>query len=78
MICSNTSSLPEVAGAGQTAALLIDPLDTEALTDAIHRILLSPDLRVSLHEGGLARARQFTWTRTAAQTLDIYRRSLTS
>jgi glycosyltransferase involved in cell wall biosynthesis len=78
VICANTSSLPEVAGAGRTAALLIDPLDTEALADAIRRALLSPDLRVALHEGGLARAREFTWTRTAAQTLDIYRRSLTS
>ncbi len=78
VICSNTSSLPEVAGAGQAAALLIDPLDTEALAAAIRRVLLTPDLRVALHEKGLARTREFTWTRTAAQTLDIYRRSLTS
>ena len=94
VICSNTSSLPEVAGAGQTfevvptsgwpetskvsqtAALLIDPLDTGALADAIRRVLLDPDLRVALREKGLARASEFTWTQTAAQTLAIYRKAL--
>ncbi len=78
VICSNTSSLPEVAGAGQAAAWLVDPFDTAALADAIRRVLLDPDLRVGLREKGLARAREFTWTQTAAQTLAIYRRTLAS
>jgi glycosyltransferase involved in cell wall biosynthesis len=36
VVCSNTSSLPEVAG---DAALLVDPLDTDALADALRRVL---------------------------------------
>jgi glycosyltransferase involved in cell wall biosynthesis len=86
VICSNTSSLPEVAGASQTfevsetskvsqtaAALLVDPLDTAALADALRLILTDDGLRAELRRRGLARAARFTWQRTAAATLAIYR-----
>ena len=49
VICSNTSSLPEVSG---DAALLVDPLDVDALTDALRRVLSEP----SLAADSLARA----------------------
>jgi alpha-1,3-rhamnosyl/mannosyltransferase len=71
VICSNTSSLLEVAG---DAAVLIDPADTVGLAEAICRVLAAPDLRAALRDRGLARARAFTWTQTAAQTLGLYRR----
>ena len=78
VICSNTSSLPEVAGdpsagSGPSAALLIDPLDTASLADAIRRVLTDEDLRTELRRRGLARAAHFTWQQTAAATLAIYR-----
>ena len=68
VVCANTSSLPEVAG---DAALLIDPLDTAALTQALSRITSDAALRAQLVEKGVAQSARFTWERAAAQTLDI-------
>ena len=69
VVVSNVSSLPEVVG---DAALLIDPNDDEALAVALHRILSDESLRDSLRTKGLARARTFSWERTAQETLAVY------
>ena len=68
VICSNTSSLPEVAG---EAALLADPLDARALLAAMRRVQAEPALRAALAEQGLARVRQFSWRRAAQETLTV-------
>jgi glycosyltransferase involved in cell wall biosynthesis len=68
VVASNVSSLPEVAG---DAALLVDPHDTDALADALARILTDEGLRAELRRRGLQRARQFTWQRAARRTLTI-------
>ncbi len=73
LITSNTSSLPEVAG---DAAVLIDPLSTDALTTAIDELLRSPERRAELKRRGPQQAAQFTWERTAAMTLEVYAASL--
>ena len=78
VICSNTSSLPEVAGdpsagSGPSAALLVDPLDTAALAEALRLVLTDDGLRAELRRRGLAQAARFTWQQTAAATLAIYR-----
>ncbi len=79
VVCSNSSSLPEVtgdpsAGSGQAAALLCDPQDTAALTAALRRLLADRDLAETLRARGLAQARRFSWPRAAAETLAVYRR----
>jgi len=71
--CSDASSLPEVAG---DAALLFDAHDVRAIAAAIERLLDDPVEAGRLREAGLARARQFSWERTARATLDTYRRAL--
>jgi alpha-1,3-rhamnosyl/mannosyltransferase len=71
VVCSNVSSLPEVAG---DAALLVDPLDADALAGAIGRALSDDALRAGLRQRGLAQAGRFSWERTAAETLAVYRR----
>jgi alpha-1,3-rhamnosyl/mannosyltransferase len=70
VVCSDASSLPEVAG---DAALLVDPHDAEALAAALHRVLSDAALRDDLAERSLARAGAFSWARTARQTLRAYR-----
>jgi glycosyltransferase involved in cell wall biosynthesis len=70
--CSDTSSLPEVAGG---AALLFDPHDERAIGEAITRLLGDETLRTRLRELGMAQAKQFTWQRTARLTLDSYLRA---
>jgi glycosyltransferase involved in cell wall biosynthesis len=73
VICSNTSSLPEVAG---DAGVLVDPHDANAIAAAIDRVLCDASLRSELRQRSLARAAAFTWKRTAAQTLAVYRATL--
>ncbi len=69
VVCSDRSSLPEVVG---DAALLVDPTDAAALARALARLLDDEALRRLLRARGLARAAQFTWARTAAETLAAY------
>jgi glycosyltransferase involved in cell wall biosynthesis len=75
--CSNASSLPEVAG---DAALLFDPRDERAIAAALERLLSEGDKDRAeverLRVRGLARAREFTWERTARLTLESYGRAL--
>lgn len=70
VITSNASSLPEVAG---DAALLVDPEDTPALSDAIGRLLGNAALHQQLSAAGLQRAATFSWNRTATETVGVYR-----
>jgi alpha-1,3-rhamnosyl/mannosyltransferase len=68
--CSNTSSLPEVAG---DAALMFDPTSVEAIAAVLHRLLADADLRTDLRKRGLRRSEQLSWGGAAQQTLAIYR-----
>jgi glycosyltransferase involved in cell wall biosynthesis len=73
VVCSNAASLPEVVG---DAALMTDPTDVEGLAAAMFRVLTQPDLAADLRQRGLARAAQFTWERTAHDTLAVYEKVL--
>lgn len=68
VVCSNTSSLPEVAGKG---AVLIDPLDTAAIAGAMRRVVDDADLRVGLIKKGQANLRRFTWHHAAGQVMEL-------
>jgi glycosyltransferase involved in cell wall biosynthesis len=69
VITSTTSALPEVVG---DAALLIDPHNSEALCQAMQRVLRDADLRVRMRQQSLARAKLFSWERAAEETLAVY------
>ena len=73
VVCARTSSLLEV---GADAALYFDPTSVAAMADALKRALADPGLRTDLRQRGLARAAQFSWERTARQTLRAYREML--
>jgi len=73
VVTSNSTSLPEVAG---EAALLVDPYDVEAIAEAMMRVLSDPELAADLRQRGLARAKQFTWEKTARETIKVYERVL--
>jgi glycosyltransferase involved in cell wall biosynthesis len=70
VVCSDTSSLPEVAG---DAALFFPPNDQHALAGAMQDLFQNPSIAKQLHRKGFEQARQFTWERAAEQTLGIYR-----
>lgn len=71
--CSNTSSLPEVAG---EAALTFDPLDPAAIAAAVERLLADESLRSQLIARGLDRAAEFSWERCAQETWASYESAL--
>ncbi len=68
--CSNTSSIPEVAG---DAGILFDPYDDESMAEAMRRLLTNPEKMKECRQRGLERSRQFTWSATAALTLEVLR-----
>ncbi len=67
--CSNTSAMPEVA---DSAALLFDPCSQRELVFAMRDLLLNPELRQRMERLGVQRAAMFSWTSSAAKTLDLY------
>jgi glycosyltransferase involved in cell wall biosynthesis len=73
VVTTHVASLPEVAG---DAALLVPPDDESQLLEAMRRALSNASLRQEMVTKGLAHAADFTWTRTALQTLDTYGRAL--
>jgi glycosyltransferase involved in cell wall biosynthesis len=73
VIASNRSALPEVAG---DAALLVDPENTAALTDALLDLTRNVDLQQEYASRGFARARLFTWENAVRQTWRIYQNLL--
>jgi glycosyltransferase involved in cell wall biosynthesis len=68
VVCSNTTSLPEIAG---DAAVLVDPTDHEAIADGIARVLRDAALRKELIGRGLEQARKFSWRRHTVETLRV-------
>jgi len=66
--CSSIEPLKSVAG---SAALLFDPSDEAAILDAMVRITTDDQLRARLSIAGPARASQFSWRKSAEQTLAV-------
>lgn len=73
VICSNTSSLPEVAG---DAALMVDPYDTQAISDAIRLLDADTGLRDDLARRGMVQAARFTPEHYRARLGSVYSRFL--
>jgi len=69
VVCSNTSSLPEVAG---DAAEYFDPYNIEEMTFSIESAVFSNEKRNKLIERGLKRINLFSWEKCAEQTLKVY------
>ena len=74
VVCSNTSSLPEIVG---DAAITFDPTDTEAMTQALAHAQADPKCHKELSERAVRRARLFRWERTAQLTHQCYREAIT-
>ena len=66
VLAANSSSLPEIAG---ESALLVDPLDQEAITAALQRLAADTTLQQTLIARGLENVTRFTWEATAVRAL---------
>jgi glycosyltransferase involved in cell wall biosynthesis len=69
VVAANASCLPEVCGEG---ALLADPTDVHAFSEALEAVLTRPDLREHLRETGRRVAAAYTWERCAERTRQVY------
>ncbi|EIH4403515.1 glycosyltransferase family 4 protein, partial [Escherichia coli] len=70
VVCSNSSSLPEVVG---DCALMCDPMDTESLTRLIAKSYEDITWREWASRKGILRANEFSWTRCATETIAAYK-----
>ncbi|MBU1232460.1 MAG: glycosyltransferase family 4 protein [Proteobacteria bacterium] len=68
--CSNTSSMPEIAG---DAAIYFDPSDEEEIRVAMESTVQSKDIVTSLRARGHEREKLFSWDKCVSQTLELYR-----
>ncbi len=67
VVCSNSSSLPEVGG---SAVLYFDPCNVDEMADVIGHALKEPAIRSRLQAQGLEQVKQFTWERSAQALLE--------
>jgi glycosyltransferase involved in cell wall biosynthesis len=73
VITSNTSAMPEIAGKD---AILVNPHQPEELAAMISKVLSSASLRQSTIAYGLKRSAQFSWKKTAMETMNVYKEVL--
>jgi len=73
VLTSDGSALREVAG---DAAMLVNPLDAEAIRDGLALLMESDELRATYASQGLERAKQFSWEKAVAGTWAVYRELL--
>ena len=70
VICSNASSIPEVAG---DAAEYFDAANISEMSNKIIKVLSDAKLRSRLSRKGIERSRAFSWEKCADETIEIYR-----
>ncbi len=68
-VTSNSSSLPELVG---NTAMLVDPDSEVQIAEALAELMADGVKRETLASAGRARAAEFTWERTAGETLAVY------
>ena len=73
VLCSRSSSLPEVVG---DAGILLPADNSHAWAHALEKLLSSPAVRTRWRERGPARAAQFSWERAARETILVYQACL--
>lgn len=75
VVTSRTTALPDTAGG---AAILVDPLDVDAISGALRTVLEDGAFADRLRAGGPARAAPFTWGRMAAGMIACWQTVLTA
>jgi len=68
VVSSNVSSMPEVAG---DSAILVDPKSTEAIVEAVHRLISDESWKNDIIEKGYRNVKRFSWEKCARKIADI-------
>lgn len=75
VVATRAGAIPEVVG---DAAILVEPSDQVALSEAILKILLDDTLTSSLRSNGYKRAAMYSWADTAGALASLYKRLASS
>jgi glycosyltransferase involved in cell wall biosynthesis len=73
VITSDCSSMPEIAG---DAALYVEPYNIDSIAQAIVKICVEVETRERFINSGLHRHQEFSWQKTAAKTIKVYKKFL--
>ena len=73
VVTTNASSIPELAG---PAAFQIDPDDTKHMAAPIIRLCTEEESNDEMIERGFAQVENFSWQKTATETLQAYREAM--
>lgn len=71
VVCSNSSSIPEVVG---DAGEYFDPEHIESIRTSVENVLQSTERRAELIQKGFKKCAEYSWERCAGETLAIYRK----
>jgi len=71
VVTSNYGAMAEIAG---DAALLVNPYNINEIAEAMYSVLTDENLRKDLIRKGLKRVKEFSWKKTARETLEVYKR----
>jgi len=69
VITSNTTSIPEIVADSE---ILIDPLNSDAIFDAMLHLASKNNIRMDLKNKGYERSKLFSWEKSAQKILNIY------
>ena len=69
VICSNTSSLPEICG---KAAKLVNPNNSEELEKILQKILTDDNIQSVMMQQGIKQAKKFSWEKCAIETIKFF------
>ncbi len=69
VVCSNATSLPEIAG---EAAILVPPDDVQGFAEAVYTVLRDEAVRADMITRGLNQASFFSWKQTASRVAEVY------
>ncbi|MFN3345062.1 MAG: glycosyltransferase family 4 protein [Chloroherpetonaceae bacterium] len=70
VVCANVHSFPEMTENGK-CAVMVNPLNVDEITDALHRVLTDSTLKQKLIEAGRTRVASFSWEKCVRETLAV-------
>ncbi|WP_375460822.1 glycosyltransferase family 4 protein [uncultured Enterovirga sp.] len=73
VLAASTTATAEIAG---SAGVMVDPLDVEAIRDGLRRLIDDPTLWSERRAAGLLRSAAFSWDRSVADLITLWRRTL--
>jgi len=73
VITSREGSLPEVVG---DSAYYIDAYSTKSISEGLQEVFSSDELQEELKRKGLGRSQEFSWKKTAFDTLEVYKKAV--